>query len=76
MGLRTKVCLTTDIIVALGVLHNLALKWNEPEPEDGQDEDGPEEDDEEERENFLTVGAAATRAIGQTHRNWLADNFC
>jgi hypothetical protein len=73
-GLRTKLSLTLDAIVALAVCHNLAIVWAEPDADDEQDLAPPDDDlDDQEQAGQDT---AAVRAAGQAFRDWLADQFC
>ena len=76
-GLRTKLNFTLDIIVALGVLHNYAILWSEPDADGLEGLPPPEDNDQDgQAENGVRQGAAATRAAGQAYRDWLADQFC
>jgi hypothetical protein len=72
MGIRTKLSTACDIVVATAVLHNLALLWGEPEPDDVGFED------EDNLDNFQPPNRTATaiRVAGQLKRDWLAMNFC
>ena len=76
-GLRTKLKFTLDIIVALGVLHNYAILWAEPDADGLQGFPPPDDDERDDPgENRRGQGPAATRAAGQAFRDWLTNQFC
>jgi hypothetical protein len=74
LGIRTKVSFACDIIVATAVLHNLAVRWNEPDPGGENVEENPN------GRNFIDVPreamGIAQRTAGQQRRGWLSENFC
>ena len=75
-GLGTKLNLTVDIIVACAVLHNLAIFWQEPEPEEEADEGGEDENYDQNDDGRAEMNRLEVRAAGQAHRDWLCQNYC
>jgi len=75
-GIGTKVHFTCDVIVATCVLHNIALLWNEDEPDDSSDESSESESRDDEELVPVHDGRPEVRAVGQAHRDWLSRNFC
>ena len=82
-GIGTRVTFTCDIIVAICVLHNMAIEWHEEDPENDPDDDSNDSSDTELSDDEQQVspvaaqeGRAAVRALGQGHRDWLCRNFC
>ncbi len=82
MGFRTKLMTSCNAAVASGVVHNLTISWDEPEP-DSDDEAGEDDDEdavldvwEDPRANEnVGQGVAAIRASGQAYRDWMLTNF-
>ena len=75
-GLGTKLNLTVDIIVACAVLHNLAIFWQEPEPEEEADKGGEDENYDQNDDGRAEMNRLEVRAAGQAHRDWLCQNYC
>ena len=79
-SMRNKVAFSQKVIVATGVLHNLAVMWKDKLPEDavvmpdkeGEEEKVEEEEDEEEVRLLLErTSEAATREGGEALRDRL-----
>ena len=66
--MRTKLQNSLVIIVAVAVLHNIALSWNEPLPES-------EDEEEEEEEEDVYPACVIPGASGQARRRALINHF-
>ena len=76
-GLQNQAQLYPRNHCGVGVLHNYAILWSEPDADGLEGLPPPEDDDQDgQAENGARQGAAATRAAGQAYRDWLADQFC
>ena len=75
LGLRTKLMNACDDVVAMVVLHNLALIWGEPDPQPTHNPD-PDEMDLVARVDPPNQNPLAIRAAGQQKRDWVSSTFC
>ena len=62
--------------MALGVCHNLAIMWSEPDADDLQDMLLNDAEDQDDQDLVGMQDVAGNRAAGQAFRDWMSDQFC
>ncbi len=76
MGIRTKLEFATKIVKAVGILHNLAVSFRDPEPEaENQTYDDNQQYEEHEGEEIAPANEAGQREAGRIFRYSIVERY-